>query len=108
MTISYITIAFVSLVVIGLMELVKNYLPSNTSSKVSSAISLGLALAVSISFGILKGDGITSTVVNTVAVVGLTQTSYNFVLKLLKAAIEKLKSNITKATSLANTANEEK
>lgn len=89
----------ISVVVVGLMELVKNFLPENTSAKVSSIISLALSVVAPVVYGISAKWNVLGIVVNTVAVVGLTQTSYNFVLKLLKALIEKLKSGISKVTA---------
>lgn len=89
----------ISVVTVGLMELVKNFLPENTSAKVSSIISLALSVVAPVVYGIFAKWNVLGIVVNTVAVVGLTQTSYNFVLKLLKALIEKLKSGISKVTT---------
>lgn len=91
---NYVTIAILSIIVVGLMEVVKNFLPENTNAKVKSGISLVLALALPIVYGIAYKVDPFSIVANTFGVVGLTQTSYNFVLKLFKAAIEKLKANI--------------
>lgn len=91
----YVIIGFISVVVVGLMEVIKNYLPENVDKRVSSGISLSLAIVVPVAYGIaFKIDPI-KIVMNTIGVVGLTQTSYNFVLKLFKAAIEKLKSKVT-------------
>lgn len=95
----YVIIGFISVVVVGLMEVIKNYLPANVDKRVSSGISLGLAIVVPVAYGIaFKIDPI-KIVMNTIGVVGLTQTSYNFVLKLFKAAIEKLKSKVTTAVT---------
>ena len=80
----YFAIGFISIVVIGIMEAVKKFLPENTSTKIKSAISL----AISFVFGILLsvGEGIIfkfnaiTIITIAISVIGLTQTSYNFVL----------------------------
>lgn len=91
---NYVAITILSVIVVGLMEIIKNFLPANTSTKVKSGISLGLAVALPIVYGIAYKTGPFSIAANTLGVVGLTQTSYTFVLKLFKAAIDKLKANI--------------
>lgn len=93
---NFVVIGFISVVVVGIMEVVKNFLPANVNAKVTSAISLGLAVVLPVGYGIvMKSDPLT-IVMSVIGVVGLTQTSYNFVLKLLKTLIEKLKANVTK------------
>lgn len=93
---NYFVIGFISVVVVGIMEVVKNFLPANVNAKVTSAISLGLAAVLPVGYGIvMKSDPLT-IVMSVIGVVGLTQTSYNFVLKLLKTLIEKLKTNVAK------------
>ena len=93
---NFVIIGFISVVVVGVMEVVKNFLPATVDKKVTSAISLGLAAVLPVGYGIvMKADPLT-IVMSVIGVVGLTQTSYNFVLKLLKTLIEKLKANVTK------------
>ena len=91
----YVVIGFISVVVVGLMEVIKNYLPENVDKRVSSGISLGFAVVVPVVYGIAFKIDLIKIVMNTIGVVGLTQTSYNFVLKLFKSAIEKLQSKVT-------------
>jgi hypothetical protein len=93
---NFVIIGFISVVVVGVMEVVKNFLPATVDKKVTSAISLGLAAVLPVGYGIvMKADPLT-IVMSVIGVVGLTQTSYNFVLKLLKTLIEKLKTNVAK------------
>ena len=92
----YFIIGFISIVVVGIMEVVKRFLPENVNAKVTSAISLGLGILLPIGYGIVTKIAPLSIIMYTVGVVGLTQTSYNFVFKLLKALIEKLKTNVAK------------
>ena len=96
----YFAIGFISIVVIGIMEAVKKFLPENTSTKIKSVISL----AISFVFGILLsvGEGIifkfnAMTIITVaISVIGLTQTSYNFVFKFLNILLEKVKLNTSK------------
>ena len=90
---NYFVIGFISIVVVGIMEVVKKFLPENVNTKVTSAISLGLGILLPIGYGIVTKIAPLSIIMYVVGVVGLTQTSYNFVFKLLKTLIEKLKSN---------------
>ena len=91
---NYFVVGFISIVVVGIMEVVKKFLPENVNAKVTSAISLGLGILLPIGYGIVTKTAPLSIVMYAVGVVGLTQTSYNFVFKLFKALIEKLKSSI--------------
>lgn len=90
---NYFVVGFISIVVVGIMEVVKKFLPENVNAKVTSAISLGLGILLPIGYGIVTKTAPLSIIMYAVGVVGLTQTSYNFVFKLLKTLIEKLKSN---------------
>lgn len=90
---NYFVVGFISIVVVGIMEVVKKFLPENVNTKVTSAISLGLGSLLPIGYGIVTKTAPLSIIMYAVGVVGLTQTSYNFVFKLLKTLIEKLKSN---------------
>ena len=91
---NYFVIGFISIVVVGIMEVMKKFLPENVNAKVTSAISLGLGILLPIGYGIVTKTTPLSIIMYAVGVVGLTQTSYNFVFKLFKALIEKLKSSI--------------
>ena len=91
---NYFVVGFISIVVIGIMEVVKKFLPENVNAKITSAISLGLGILLPIGYGIVTKIAPLSIIMYAVGVVGLTQTSYNFVFKLLKTLIEKLKSSI--------------
>ena len=96
----YFAIGFISIVVIGIMEAVKKFLPENTNTKIKSVISL----AISFVFGILLsvGEGIIfkfnamTIITAAISVIGLTQTSYNFVFKFLNILLEKMKLNTSK------------
>ena len=91
---NYFVVGFISIVVVGIMEVVKKFLPENVNAKVTSAISLGLGILFPVGYGIVTKTAPLSIIMYAVGVVGLTQTSYNFVFKLLKTLIEKLKSSI--------------
>ena len=93
---NYFVVGFISIIVVGIMEVVKKFLPENVNAKVTSAISLGLGILLPIGYGIVTKTTPLSIIMYAVGVVGLTQTSYNFVFKLLKALIEKLKTNVAK------------
>lgn len=93
---NYFVIGFISVVVVGIMEVVKKFLPENVNAKVVSAISLVIGILLPIGYGIATKTAVLNIAMNTVGVVGLTQTSYNFVFKLFTALIEKLKSNVVK------------
>lgn len=93
---NYFVVGFISIIVVGIMEVVKKFLPENVNAKVTSAISLGLGILLPIGYGIVTKTAPLSIIMYAVGVVGLTQTSYNFVFKLLKTLIEKLKANVTK------------
>ena len=91
---NYFVVGFISIVVVGIMEVVKKFLPENVNAKVTSAISLGLGILLPVGYGVMTKTAPLSIIMYAVGVVGLTQTSYNFVFKLFKALIEKLKSSI--------------
>lgn len=91
---NYFVVGFISIVVVGIMEVVKKFLPENVNAKVTSAISLGLGILLPVGYGIVTKTAPLSIIMYAVGVVGLTQTSYNFIFKLFKALIEKLKSSI--------------
>ena len=91
---NYFVVGFISIIVVGIMEVVKKFLPENVNAKVTSAISLGLGILLPVGYGIMTKTAPLSIIMYAVGVVGLTQTSYNFVFKLFKALIEKLKSSI--------------
>lgn len=93
---NYFVIGFISIIVVGIMEVVKRFLPENVNAKITSAISLVLGIALPIVYGIIAKTAPRDIVLNAVSVVGLTQTSYNFIFKLSKTLIEKLKSNVSK------------
>lgn len=93
---NYFVVGFISIIVVGIMEVVKKFLPENVNAKVTSAISLGLGILLPVGYGIVTKTAPLSIIMYAVGVVGLTQTSYNFVFKLFKALIEKLKANVTK------------
>ena len=93
---SIFTITIVSLVVVGIMELLKKYLPTKlTNGKILGIISLGLSVVFSILYSLLiaKLNWI-NTIVSVIGVVGITQVSYNFVLKLLKNLADKLQDKV--------------
>lgn len=91
---NFLIICFISAVVVGLMEAIKVFLPKDFNAKITAIISLALSFIVAVGFGIIAKFSVLDIVVNTVGVLGLVQTSYNFVLKLLKKLIEKIQASI--------------
>lgn len=91
---NFLIICFISAVVVGLMEAIKVFLPKDFNAKITTIISLALSFIVAVGFGIIAKFSVLDIVVNTVGVLGLVQTSYNFVLKLLKKLIEKIQTSI--------------
>ena len=78
----------VSIATVGIMEAVKALAP-NISSKLKTIISLVLSIGLSIGFGLLNKMDITQITTLTAYSIGMTQTSYNFILKQFKDFIEK-------------------
>ena len=90
-------IAFSAIGVVGLMEIVKKYLPANTSAKVKTTISLVASVVVPVVLG-FAGLGGKLTVLQYIGAafgtVTLVQVAYNFVLSLLKSLSERLKAGV--------------
>lgn len=84
----------VSLVTIGIVELIKVFLPENAGSKIKGMISLVISVAGSIGFGLLLNYDTRTIVLSTVGTVGLVHCYYDFILKLLKSKIEQIKLKI--------------
>ena len=84
----------VSLVTIGIVELIKVFLPENASSKIKGMISLVISIAGSIGIGVLLNYDTRTIILSTVGTVGLVHCYYDFILKLLKSKIEQLKLKI--------------
>ena len=84
----------VSLVTIGIVELIKIFLPENASSKIKGIISLVISIAGSIGFGVLLNYDTRTIILSTVGTVGLVHCYYDFILKLLKSKIEQIKLKI--------------
>lgn len=84
----------VSLVTIGIVELIKVFLPENASSKIKGMISLVISVAGSIGFGVLLNYDTRTIILSTVGAVGLVHCYYDFILKLLKSKIEQIKLKI--------------
>lgn len=87
-------ILIASLATIGIVELIKVFLPENTSAKVKGLISLVLSIGATVGFGFLLKNDIQTIILSTVGTVGLVQSSYNFILKFLKAKIEDIRIRI--------------
>lgn len=84
----------VSLVTIGIVELIKVFLPENAGSKIKGIISLVISVAGSIGFGVLLNYDTRTIILSTVGTVGLVNCYYDFILKLLKSKIEQIKLKI--------------
>ena len=84
----------VSLVTIGIVELIKVFLPENASSKIKGIISLVISIAGSIGIGVLLNYDTRTIILSTVGTVGLVHCYYDFILNLLKSKIEQLKLKI--------------
>lgn len=96
---NFTVILTAALVVVGVMELVKKFLPETVSAKVQAIISLVLSAVAGIGFSLAFGITTPLLVIeNTAAVIGLVQTSYNFVLKLLREQIKNVEANVEAAS----------
>ena len=84
----------VSLVTIGIVELIKVFLPENASSKIKGIISLVISIAGSIGIGVLLNYDTRTIILSTVGTIGLVHCYYDFILKLLKSKIEQIKLKI--------------
>ena len=84
----------VSLVTIGIVELIKVFLPENAGSKIKGMISLAISVAGSIGFGVLLNYDTRTIILSTIGTVGLVHCYYDFILKLLKSKIEQIKLKI--------------
>lgn len=84
----------VSLATIGIVELIKVFLPENASSKIKGMISLVISVAGSIGFGVLLNYDTRTIILSTIGTVGLVHCYYDFILKLLKSKIEQIKLKI--------------
>ena len=84
----------VSLVTIGIVELIKVFLPENAGSKIKGMISLIISVAGSIGFGVLLNYDTRTIILSTVGTVVLVHCYYDFILKLLKSKIEQIKLKI--------------
>lgn len=84
----------VSLVTIGIVELIKVFLPENAGSKIKGMISLVISVAGSIGFGVLLNYDTRTIILSTIGTVGLVHCYYDFILKLLKSKIEQIKLKI--------------
>ena len=96
---NFTVILTAALVVVGVMELIKKFLPETVSAKVQAIISLVLSAVAGIGFSLAFGITTPLLVIeNTAAVIGLVQTSYNFVLKLLREQIKNVETNVEAAS----------
>ena len=96
---NFTVILTAALVVVGVMELIKKFLPETVSAKVQAIISLVLSAVAGIGFSLAFGITTPLLVIeNTAVVIGLVQTSYNFVLKLLREQIKNVEANVEAAS----------
>lgn len=84
----------VSLATIGIVELIKVFLPENAGSKIKGMISLVISIAGSIGFGVLLNYDTRTIILSMIGTVGLVHCYYDFILKLLKSKIEQIKLKI--------------
>lgn len=87
-------ISIASLATIGIVELIKIFLPANTNAKIKAVISLVLSVGSTVGFGLLMKQNALTIIMSGIAVVGLVQCSYDFILKLLKTKIEDIKARV--------------
>jgi hypothetical protein len=87
-------IVVASLATIGIVELIKVFLPENTSAKIKCLISLVISIGATVGFGFLLKNNFQTILLSSIVTVGLVQSSYNFILKLLKSKIEDIKVRI--------------
>lgn len=91
---NYTLILIASIVTIGIMELLKVYLPKDVNPKIKATISLVLSAGAAVGFGFMMKVDMNSLLMSTGATIGLVQCSYDFVLKLLLNLIETIKQRI--------------
>ena len=90
-----IAVPVVSLVVIGVMELLKKYIPTEKlSSKILGLISLGISVVLAILFSLVMKLSWVGIITCIIGVVGVTQVAYDFILKLLKNLTAVLQSKV--------------
>lgn len=94
---NYTLITMATIITVGIMELIKLYLPEPTSARVKGLISLVLSTGFGVAGGFILQLDPTSICLNTAASVGLVQFSYDYLVKLLKKVIEKLQTKINVA-----------
>lgn len=76
-------ILIAAMVAVGLTEMVKNFLPETVDARITTAIALLISVVISVAVCMYQGLAIEAIFMNTLVVVGLAQTSYNYVLRLL-------------------------
>lgn len=96
---NFTLITIASIAAVGIMELVKLYLPETTPAKVKGAISLVLSAGIGVAAGYIMKVDIQTLLLSTGATVGMVQFSYDYVVKLLKKVIEYVQTRIDDNTA---------
>lgn len=88
----------ISLAINGIIELVKKFLPSSINSKVYAIIAIVISLGAGITFSIISKYSFAEGFRFTSYILGLSQTTYNFLLESMKDfAAAKVKKEINDA-----------
>lgn len=87
-----------SFVAIGLVEVIKNFLPESLNSKVKTIISLVVELIAAVVYVVAFGAGtsVFIKIITVVATVATSQLLYENVINLLKKLTELIKSKLSK------------
>lgn len=87
-----------SIVAVGLVEVIKGFLPETVGSKAKEVISLAVEVVVAVVGAILiKADGVAAVVLTAIGTVALSQLFYTNVVALIKKLTEFLKSKVAKS-----------
>jgi len=85
----------ISLVINGIVELVKKLLPSSINSKIYVIIAVAVSIGIGIAFSIINGYNFVEGFKFTSYVLGLSQSSYNFLLESIRDfSVSKVKKEI--------------
>lgn len=98
LTVSVLNVIIASIIAIGLVEVVKNFLPDSLDSKIKTIIGIAIELAVAVVFVILLGGGVSifAKIAVILATVSVSQLFYEVIIRLLNKLVDFLKSKANK------------
>lgn len=84
-------------VAVGLVEVVKNFLPKDLNSKIKTVIAIVIEVVVAVVGAILiKNDGAGAVVITAIGTVALAQLFYEIIVNFINKLVEFLKSRVSK------------